>query len=69
MLRCDRKQQNSVKQLIILQQKNKLKKTMLVLIGGNIIADDEFKELRDQSIKRIICMQLKLLIKIATVMQ
>ena len=47
MLRCDRKQQNSVKQLIILQQKNKLKKTMLVLIGGNIIADDEFKELRD----------------------
>ena len=42
---------------------------MLVLMGGNIIADDEFKEPRDQSIKRVICMQLKLLIKIATVMQ
>lgn len=36
---------------------------MLVLMGGNIIADDEFKELRDQSIKRRIGMQLKLLIK------
>ena len=54
---------------IILQQKNKLKKkTMLVLVGGNIIANDEFKKLRDQSIKRIICMQLKLLIRIAIVM-
>ena len=41
---------------------------MLVLVGGNIIANDEFKELRDQSIKRIICMQLKLLIRIAIVM-
>jgi hypothetical protein len=42
---------------------------MLVLMGGNIIADDEFKELRDQSIKRRIGMQLKLLIKKAIVMQ
>ena len=41
---------------------------MLVLVGGNIIANDEFKKLRDQSIKRIICMQLKLLIRIAIVM-
>ena len=66
MLRCDRKQHNSVKQLSF--NNNNKKKTMLVLVGGNIIANDEFKELRDQSIKRIICMQLKLLIRIAIVM-